>query len=75
MVKLSHYAFLEGQRGYRNGCGSDMNPYHNSEGSVDAKDKEAFSQWKIGWRSEEWKAKDFDPSIAPKFCGEFPIAE
>jgi hypothetical protein len=48
-LKLKNYAFVEGVRGYRNGCASYQNPYYNDEGNVDPCNQNAFDQWAKGW--------------------------
>ncbi len=52
-IKLTHYAFAEGRRGYANGCATYQNPYYSEDGNVAPHNRKAFNQWEAGWKARE----------------------
>ncbi len=56
VIKLRHYAFQEGARGFRAGAGLGDNPYYGEGGDVPSYNAEAWEQWREGWKSAEFDA-------------------
>ena len=59
MIKLEHYAYTEGRRGYNNGCALHQNPYYSLDENgcsfLYPHNEDAAENWDKGWKFQESK--------------------